>query len=57
MAPPLRQFIQTINAGGLPLHTRIANGAAGTMGLQMSPRARMDDTIARIRTAVQRLPP
>jgi len=52
-----RQLIQAIDAGGLPLHAGIVNDIARALGLEVSARARMHDTIARIRAAVQRLPP
>lgn len=52
-----RQLIAAIDAGGLPLNAAIVNDIARALGLEVSSRARLEDTIARIRAAVQRLPP
>jgi len=52
-----RQLIAAIDAGGLPLNAAIVNDIARALGLEVSTRSPMDDTIARIRAAVQRLPP
>ena len=52
-----RQLIAAIDAGGLPLNAAIVNDIARSLGLEVSPRARLQDTIARIRAAVLRLPP
>jgi hypothetical protein len=52
-----RQLIAAIDAGGLPLNAAIVNDIARALGLEVSSRASLRDTIARIRAAVQRLPP
>lgn len=52
-----RQLIAAIDAGGLPLNAAIVNDIARALGLEVSSRANLQDTIARIRAAVQRLPP
>jgi hypothetical protein len=52
-----RQLIAAIDAGGLPLNAAIVNDIARALGLDVSSRANLQDTIARIRAAVQRLPP
>lgn len=52
-----RQLIAAIDAGGLPLNAAIVNHIARSLGLEVSSRASLQDTIARIRAAVQRLPP
>ena len=51
-----RQLIAAIDAGGLPLNAAIINDIARQLGLEVSPRARMDDTVTRIRAALQRVP-
>ena len=51
-----RQLVAAIDAGGLPLNAAIVNDIARQLGLEVSSRARMEDTIARIRAALQRLP-
>lgn len=50
-----RQLIAAIDAGGLPLNAAVVNDIARQLGLEVSPRARMNDTLARIRAALQRL--
>ena len=50
-----RALVAAIDAGGLPLNAAIVNDIARSLGLEVSPRASMDDTIARIRGALQRL--
>ena len=50
-----RQLIAAIDAGGLPLNAAIVNDIARALGLEVSARASMDDTIARIRAALRRL--
>lgn len=52
-----RELIAAIDAGGLPLNAAIVNDIARALGLEVSTRARLEDTIARIRAALQRLPP
>jgi len=49
-----RQLIAAIDAGGIPLDpTRISRIAEG-LGLEVSRKARVEDTIARIRAALER---
>lgn len=50
-----RALVAAIDAGGLPLNAAIVNDIARALGLEVSPRASMDDTIARIRAALLRL--
>ena len=52
-----RQLIAAIDAGGLPLNAAVVNDIARSLGLEVSSRASLQDTITRIRAAVQRLPP
>ena len=52
-----RALITAIDAGGLPLNAAIVNDIARALGLEVSSRASLQDTIARIRAAVHRLPP
>lgn len=47
-------LIAAIDAGGVPLNPARVNQIARSLGLEVSPHAPMDDTIARIRTALQR---
>jgi hypothetical protein len=49
------QLIAAIDAGGLPLNAAVVNNIARTLGLEVSTRARMDETIARIRMALKRM--
>lgn len=44
-----RALIKAIDAGGLPLNAAIVNDIARQMGLEVSSRARMEETIERIR--------
>ncbi len=48
-------LIAAIDAGGLPLNAALVNDIARQLGLEVSTRARMEDTIARIRLALKRL--
>jgi hypothetical protein len=50
-----RALVAAIDAGGLPLNAAIVNDIARALGLEVSSRARMDDTVARIRAALLRL--
>lgn len=50
-----QNLIAAIDAGGLPLNAAVVNDIARTLGLEVSTRARMEDTIARIRMALKRL--
>ncbi|ACB33995.1 conserved hypothetical protein [Leptothrix cholodnii SP-6] len=60
-ASPERQraldLIAAIDAGGLPLNPARVNDIARKLGLEVSTKARIDDTIVRIRAALQRDPP
>lgn len=47
-----RDLIAAIDAGGLPLNPARVNDIARNLGLEVSTRARMEHTIARIRTAL-----
>ena len=48
------QLIAAIDAGGVPLNPARVNDIARQLGLEVSPRARVEDTIERIRAAVER---
>lgn len=50
-----KNLIAAIDAGGLPLNPAVVNDIARKLGLEVSTRARMEDTIARIRLALKRL--
>lgn len=50
-----KDLIAAIDAGGLPLNAALVNDIARKLGLEVSTRARMEDTIARIRLALQRM--
>ena len=56
--PPERQraldLIAAIDAGGLPLNPARVNDIARRLGLEVSTRERVDDTIVRIRKALAR---
>jgi len=58
--PPLtdieraRQLIAAIDAGGIPLDPKPIRRIAEGLGLEVSQRAPMDETVARIRAAVKR---
>lgn len=47
-------LIDAIDRGGLPLNPMRVNQIARNLGLDVSPHARMDDTIERIRAALRR---
>ena len=47
-------LIAAIDAGGLPLHPARVNHIARGLGLEVSTRAKVDDTVLRIRAALQR---
>jgi hypothetical protein len=49
-----RALIKAIDAGGLPLNAARVNDIARRLGLEVSTRAPMDETIARIRRALKR---
>ena len=50
-----KDLIAAIDAGGLPLNSALVNDIARKLGLEVSTRARMEDTIARIRLALLRM--
>jgi len=56
--PPERQraldLIAAVDAGGLPLNPARVNDIARRLGLEVSTRERVDDTIVRIRKALAR---
>ena len=47
-------LIAAIDRGGLPLNPARVNDIARNLGLEVSTRARVEDTIARIRQALHR---
>lgn len=47
-------LLKAIDAGGLPLNPARVNDIARQLGLEVSPKAPMVDTIARIRACTQR---
>jgi hypothetical protein len=49
-----RQLIAAIDAGGIPLDPAIVTRIAENLGLEVSGKARMEDTIDRIRAAIER---
>ncbi len=51
-----RDLIAAIDAGGLPLNALRVNAIARDLGLEVSSRAAVEDTIERIRRALQRAP-
>jgi hypothetical protein len=50
-----KNLIAAIDAGGLPLNAALVNDIARKLGLEVSTRAGMEDTIARIREALKRV--
>ena len=49
-----KALIKAIDAGGLPLNAARVNDIARRLGLEVSTRAPMEETIARIRRALKR---
>jgi len=49
-----KQLISAIDAGGIPLDPARISRIAEDLGLEVSKKARMEDTIDRIRMALQR---
>ena len=47
-------LIRAIDAGGLPLNAAIVNDIARQLGLEVSTRAPMAETVERIRRAIHR---
>jgi hypothetical protein len=50
-----RALIAAIDAGGIPLNPLRVNTIARSLGLEVSRRAPVEETIARIRAAIQRV--
>lgn len=50
-----RQLIAAIDRGGVPLNTARINAIARDLGLEVSRKAAIEDTIARIRLALTRV--
>ncbi len=48
-------LIRAIDAGGIPLNPARVNAIARGLGLEVSGKARVEDTIQRIRAALHRL--
>jgi hypothetical protein len=48
------ELLRAIDAGGIPLNPAIINRMARDLGLEVSPSAPVEQTIARIRAAVER---
>lgn len=59
--PPLdeiaraRALIRAVDAGGVPLDPARINAIARALGLEVSGKARVEDTLARIRAALGRV--
>jgi len=49
-----KKLIQAIDRGGIPLNPARVNYIARSLGLEVSTRAPVEQTIARIRACVQR---
>lgn len=57
LAPELQRgvdLLKAIDAGGIPLNPAIVNRIARNLGLEASPSAAVEETITRIRAAVER---
>ncbi len=50
-----RALIRAIDAGGVPLNPARVNAIARDLGLEVSTRAAMEDTVQRIRAALKRV--
>jgi len=50
-----RALIRAIDADGVPLNPARVNAIARALGLEVSGKARVEDTIARIRAALMRV--
>lgn len=50
-------LIKAVDAGGLPLNPARVNAIARSLGLEVSTRAPVEETIRRIRQALARLAP
>lgn len=51
-----RQLIAAVDKGGVPLNPAIVNQIARGLGLEVSAKAPIDETIGRIRLALARSP-
>ncbi|MGE5471463.1 MAG: hypothetical protein ACM3X0_11760 [Bacteroidota bacterium] len=51
------KLLAAIDRGGIPLNPARVNAIARDLGLEVSPRAPLEETIARIRRAVARATP
>jgi hypothetical protein len=51
-----RALLAAVDAGGIPLHPGKVNAIARGLGLEVSTKAPVEDTIARIRLAIARSP-
>jgi len=49
-----KQLISAIDAGGIPLDPARISKIAENLGLEVSRKARMEDTVERIRMAIKR---
>lgn len=49
-----RDLVAAVDAGGLPLNPMRVNDIARSLGLEVSSRAPMEETIERIRRALER---
>ena len=50
-----RQLVEAIDRGGIPLNTARVNAIARDLGLEVSRKASVEDTVARIRLALTRV--
>ncbi|MCL2525236.1 MAG: hypothetical protein FWF20_11390 [Betaproteobacteria bacterium] len=49
-----RRLLAAIDRGGIPLNPARVNAVARNLGLEVAKKARVEDTIARLRAAVHR---
>jgi hypothetical protein len=49
-----KDVIEAVDSGGLPLDAARINRIARDLGLEVSPQAPLEDTVARLRAAVER---
>ena len=49
-------LIRAVDRGGVPLNPAKVNAIARDLGLEVSTRARLDETVQRIRQALSRAP-
>ena len=49
-----RDLLKAVDAGGIPLNPAIVNHIARNLGLEVAPSAPVEETIGRIRAAVER---